>query len=109
MKMIVRKNILQDKKQFCLHLQDKKQFYMRGLGQKTVYVSENCFLSMCDEKKLFFVQNAIKKLFLVARSKKYVNKSSISTQKKRNTDGVKRSRRRKYTSMEDAAAHDTWY
>ena len=56
--MIVRKTILQDKKQFLFCIRDKKQFFMRGLGQKTVYVSENCFLSMCEEKKLFFVTNA---------------------------------------------------
>ena len=58
MKMIVRKTILQDKKQFLFCIRDKKQFLLRGLGQKTVYVSENCFLSMCEEKKLFFVTNA---------------------------------------------------
>ena len=58
MKMIVRKTILQDKKQFLFCIRDKKQFLLRGLGQKTVYVSENCFLSMCEEKKLFFVPNS---------------------------------------------------
>ena len=58
-----------------LNFVEQKTVFSTRTGQKTVLYawfgtknSPNCFLSMCDEKKLFFVQNAIKKLFLVARS-----------------------------------------